>query len=47
MKSFSVRTVGRRETILSSSGPFVIFRTDNLILDFKNLSVREINAPLA
>ncbi|MGH9983554.1 MAG: hypothetical protein ACRD8W_06310, partial [Nitrososphaeraceae archaeon] len=32
-----------RDHIIAETGPFVIFRTDNLILDFKNLSVREID----
>lgn len=32
-----------RDHIIAEAGPFVIFRTDNLILDFKNLSVREID----
>lgn len=36
-----------RDHVLIEGGPFVIFRTDNLILDFRNLSVREINPPLA
>jgi hypothetical protein len=35
-----------RDHIIVEGGPFVIFRTDNLILDFRNLSVREINPPL-
>jgi hypothetical protein len=36
-----------RDHIIVEAGPFVIFRTDNLILDFRNLSVREIDPPLA
>lgn len=32
-----------RDHIIVEPGPFVIFRTDNLVLDFKNLSVREID----
>lgn len=34
-----------RDHIIVEPGPFVIFRTDNLVLDFKNLSVREISPP--
>jgi hypothetical protein len=34
-----------RDHIIVEPGPFVIFRTDNLVLDFKNLSVREIDPP--
>ena len=36
-----------RDHIIVEAGPFVIFRTDNLILDFRNLSVREIDPPFA
>lgn len=36
-----------KDQIIFEPGPFVIFRTDNLILDFKNLSVREIDPPIA
>ena len=43
---FSAGCGKARDHIIVEAGPFVIFRTDNLILDFKNLSVREINAPL-
>lgn len=32
-----------RDHVITEAGPFVIFRTDNLILDFKDLSVREID----
>lgn len=35
-----------RDHVIVEGGPFVIFRTDNLILDFRNLSVREIKPPL-
>jgi hypothetical protein len=35
-----------RDHIIVEPGPFVIFRTDNLVLDFKNLSVREIDPPI-
>ena len=44
---FSADCGKARDHIIVEAGPFVIFRTDNLLLDFKNLSVREINAPLA
>lgn len=44
---FSADCKMARDHIIIEPGPFVIFRTDNLVLDFKNLSVREINPPLA
>ncbi len=44
---FSADCGKARDHIIVEAGPFVIFRTDNLLLDFKNLSIREINAPLA
>ncbi|MGH9986848.1 MAG: hypothetical protein ACRD8W_23125 [Nitrososphaeraceae archaeon] len=31
-----------KDHILASAGPLIIFRTDNLVLDFKHLSIREI-----
>ena len=31
--------------IINNSGPIVTFRTDNIVWDFKDLSVREIQAP--
>ena len=34
-----------RDYIIIDGGPNVIFRTDNTLLDFKNLSVREIQPP--
>ena len=34
-----------RDHILTDARPNIIFRTDNLVLDFKNLSVREIQPP--
>ena len=33
-----------KDYIITDSGPVVMFRADNVILDFKNLSVREIEA---
>jgi hypothetical protein len=33
-----------KDHIITESGPVVMFRADNMILDFKNLSVREIEA---
>src|SRR6266487_3918890 len=33
-----------KDHIITDSGPVVMFRADNMILDFKNLSVREIEA---
>jgi hypothetical protein len=44
---FSADCGKMRDQIIVEPGPFVIFRTDNLILDFKNLSVREIDPPIA
>jgi hypothetical protein len=44
---FSADCGKMRDQIIVEPGPFVIFRTDNLILDFKNLSVREIDPPMA
>jgi hypothetical protein len=34
-----------RDYVIIDGGPNVIFRTDNILLDFKNLSVREIQPP--
>ena len=43
-REFFSEDCGRaRDHIITEAGPFVTFRTDNLILDFKNLSVREID----
>jgi hypothetical protein len=36
-----------KDYIITNSGPIVTFRSDNLIWNFKNLSVREIQAPIA
>ena len=35
-----------KDHVITNGGPFIIFRTDNLILDFKNLSIREIQPPI-
>ena len=42
-KFFSAGCNKERDHVITEAGPFVIFRTDNLILDFKDLSVREID----
>ena len=42
---FSAGCGKARDHILTDARPNVIFRTDNLVLDFKNLSVREIQPP--
>ena len=34
-----------KDYIMTNAGPNVMFRSDNLILDFKNLSTREIQSP--
>ncbi len=34
-----------KDYIITNSGPTATFRADNLIFDFKNLSIREIKAP--
>jgi hypothetical protein len=44
---FSADCGKMRDQIIAEPGPYVIFRSDGLILDFKNLSVREINPPMA
>jgi hypothetical protein len=33
-----------KDHIITNGGPNVTFRSDNLVMDFKNLSVREIQA---
>ena len=35
-----------KDYVMTNSGPDVMFRADNMILDFKNLSVREIQPPI-
>jgi hypothetical protein len=45
-KKFYSANCGRpKDYIVTNSGPMVYFRADNMILDFKNLSVREIEPP--
>lgn len=34
-----------KDHICANAGPLIIFRTDNLVLDFKQLSIREIQPP--
>jgi hypothetical protein len=34
-----------KDFIITNGGPLVTFRSDNLVWDFKNLSVREIVVP--
>jgi hypothetical protein len=34
-----------KDYIITEGGPLVTFRSDNLVWDFKNLSVREIVVP--
>ena len=34
-----------KDYIMTNAGPNVMFKSDNLILDFKNLSTREIQSP--
>jgi hypothetical protein len=41
---YSAKCGKPKDYIMTNSGPDVIFRSDNMILDFKNLSVREIKA---
>jgi hypothetical protein len=44
-KNFNKANCGKpKNYVITNSGPDVMFRSDNLILDFKNLSVREIQA---
>jgi hypothetical protein len=42
---YSVDCGKEKDYIITNSGPTATFRADNLIFDFKNLSVREIKAP--
>jgi hypothetical protein len=42
---FSAGCGRARDYVIIDGGPNVIFRTDNTVLDFKNLSVREIQPP--
>ena len=43
-KFYSAKCGKPKDYIMTNSGPDVFFRSDNMILDFKNLSVREIQA---
>jgi hypothetical protein len=44
-KKFDSANCGKpKDYVMTNSGPAVTFRSDNMILDFKNLSVREIQA---
>jgi hypothetical protein len=42
---YSVDCGKPKDYIMTNAGPNVMFRSDNLILDFKNLSTREIQSP--
>jgi hypothetical protein len=45
-KKFYSANCGRpKDYIVTNSGPMIYFRADNMILDFKDLSVREIEPP--
>jgi hypothetical protein len=45
-KKFDSAKCGKpKDYVMTNSGPAVTFRSDNMILDFKSLSVREIQAP--
>jgi len=35
-----------RDYVITEGAPFLVFRTDNLLLDFKDFSIREIQPPL-
>jgi hypothetical protein len=35
-----------KDYIVTNSGPIATFRADNMVLDFKNLSIREIEPPI-
>jgi hypothetical protein len=42
---YSVDCGKEKDYIITNSGPIATFRADNLIFDFKNLSIREIKPP--
>ena len=44
-KFYSANCGKPKDYIITNSGPMIFFRADNMILDFKNLSVREIEPP--
>jgi hypothetical protein len=46
-KFYSANCGKAKDYVMTNSGPEVTFRSDNMILDFKNLSVREIQAPVS
>jgi hypothetical protein len=37
---------GERDRVLTEAGPVVAFRSDDIVWDFKDLSVREIEPPV-
>jgi hypothetical protein len=39
---FSVDCGGPKNYVISNGGPIVTLRSDNIVWDFKNLSIREI-----
>ena len=45
-KFYSANCGKPKDYIITNSGPMIFFRADNMILDFKNFSVREIEPPL-
>jgi hypothetical protein len=42
---YSVDCDRPKDYIITNGGPIVTFRADGIVLDFKNLSVREIRPP--
>jgi hypothetical protein len=34
-----------KDYVITNGGPIITFRSDNIVWDFKNLSVREIQSP--
>jgi hypothetical protein len=46
-KFYSANCGKPKDYVMTNSGSDVFFRSDNMILDFKNLSVREIQAPVS
>jgi hypothetical protein len=42
---YSVDCGKEKDYVITNSGPIATFRADNLIFDFKNLSIREIIPP--
>jgi len=35
-----------KDYVITNGGPIITFRSDNIVWDFKNLSVREIQSPI-